>query len=173
VRLTRRALVLAVLVTVGTAGIWPDGAERVARVGLLAVGAAVVADLVLRWQRSYPTEATAPFAPAVKRLVRPWRPQGLTDLQRDLRLMAIPAGDRRLPRSTRLRDTCRAAAQERLTPLHLDLERPEDAPAIAEFLGPEVTAFLLGESRTAPVDQLLAAVDPPVGTGPASGRSAR
>src|SRR5207344_600336 len=50
VRLTRRALVVAVLVTVGTAFIWPDGAERVARVALLAVGAAVVADLVLRWQ---------------------------------------------------------------------------------------------------------------------------
>ena len=71
-RLTRRALVIAVLVTVGTAVIWPDGAERVARIALLGVGAAVVADLVLRWQRSYPTEATAPFAPAVRRPVRPW-----------------------------------------------------------------------------------------------------
>jgi hypothetical protein len=172
VRLTRRALVVAVLVTIGTAVVWPDGAERVARVALLAVGAAVVADLVLRWQRSYPTEMSAPFAPAVQRPVRPWRPQGLTDLQRDLRLMAIPAGERRLPRSTRLRDTCRAAAQERLDPLDLDLERPEDAPAIAELLGPEVTAFLLGEFRTAPVDQLLAAVEPPVGTRPPRGRSA-
>jgi len=173
VRLTRRALVLAVLVTVGTAVIWPDGAERVARIALLAVGAAVVADLVMRWQRSYPTEVTAPFAPAVRRPVRPWRPQGLTDLQRDLRLMVIPAGERRLPRSTRLRDTCRAAAQERLDPLDLDLDRPGDAPAIADLLGPEVTAFLLGDSRTAPVDQLLAAVEPPAGTLPASDRSAR
>ena len=172
-RLTRRALVIAVLVTVGTAVIWPDGAERVARIALLGVGAAVVADLVLRWQRSYPTEATAPFAPAVRRPVRPWRPHGLTDLQRDLRLMAIAAGERRLPRSTRLRDTCRAAAQERLDPLDLDLDRAEDVPAIADLLGPEVTAFLLGEARTAPVDQLLAAVEPPVGTGPATGRSAR
>jgi hypothetical protein len=173
VRLTRRALVVAVLVTVGTAVIWPDGAERVARVALLAVGAAVVADLVLRWQRSYPTEATAPFAPALRRPIRPWRPQGLTDLQRDLRLMAIPAGERRLPRSTRLRDTCRAAAQERLDPLDLDLDRAEDAPAIADLLGPEVTAFLLGEARRAPADQLLAAVEPSVGTRPATGRSAR
>jgi hypothetical protein len=172
VRLTRRALVAAVLVTIGTAIIWPDGAERVARVALLGVGAAVIADLVLRWQRGYPTEATAPFAPALQRPIRPWRPHGLTDLQRDLRLMAIPAGDRRLPRSTRLRDTCRAAAQERLDPLDLDLDRPEDAPAIADLLGPEVTAFLLGESRTAPVDQLLAAVEPPGGTGRAAGPSA-
>ena len=97
---------VAVLVTIGTAVISPDGAERVARVALLGRGAAVVADLVLRWQRSYPTEATAPFAPAVRRPVRPWGPQGLTDLQRDLRLIAIPAGDRRLPRSIRLRDAC-------------------------------------------------------------------
>jgi len=172
VRLTRRALILAVLVTIGTAIIWPDGAERVARVALLGVGAAVVADLVLRWQRSYPTEGIAPFAPARQRPVRPWRPHGLTDLQRDLRLMAIPAGDRRLPRSTRLRDTCRAAAQERLDPLDLDLDRPEDAPAIADLFGPEVTAFLLGESRTAPVDQLLAAVEPPGGTWLPTGPSA-
>jgi hypothetical protein len=173
VRLTGRALVVAVLVTVGTAVIWPDGAERVARVALLAVGAAVVSDLVLRWQRSYPTEATAPFAPAVRRPVRPWQPKGLTDLQRELRLMAIPVGDRHLPRSTRLRDTCRAAAQERLDPLDLDLDHAEDAPAIADLLGSEVTAFLLGESRTAPVDQLLAAVEPPAGTRPATGESAR
>ena len=172
-RLTRRALVVAVLVTVGTAVVWPESAERVARIALLAVGAAVVADLVLRWQRSYPTEATAPFAPALRRPIRPWRPQGLTDLQRDLRLMAIPAGDRRLPRSTRLRDTCRAAAQDRLDPLDLDLHRADDAPAIADLLGPEVTAFLRGETRTAPVDQLLAAVEPPVGTRRTTGRSAR
>ena len=171
-RLTRRALVAAVLITIGTAIVWPDGAERVARIALLAVGAAVVADLVARWQRSYPTEATAPFAPALQRPIRPWRPQGLTDLQRDLRLMAIPAGDRGLPRSTRLRDTCRAAAQERLDALDLDLDRPGDAPAIAGVLGPEVTAFLLGESRAAPVDLLLAAVEAPVGTMPAPGRSA-
>jgi len=170
--LTRRALVVAVLVTVGTAVIWPDGAERVARVALLGVGAAVVADLVLRWQRSFPTEATAPFAPAQLRPIRPWRPQGLTDLHRDLRLMSIPAGERRLPRSTRLRDTCRAAAQERLDALELDLDRPDDAPAIAEVLGSDVTAFLLGESRRAPVGQLLAAVEPPAGTDPATGRSA-
>ena len=171
-RLTRRALVVAVLITIGTAIVWPDGAERVARIALLAVGAAVVADLVVRWQRAYPTEATAPFAPALQRPIRPWRPQGLTDLQRDLRLMAIPAGDRRLPRSTRLRDTCRAAAQERLDALDLDLDRPDDAPAIAGVLGPEVTAFLLGDSRTAPVDLLLAAVEAPVSTMPAPGRCA-
>ena len=171
-RLTRRALVAAVLVNVGTAVICPDGAERVARVALLGVGAAIVADLVLRWQRSYPTEGTAPFAPARQRPIRLWRPQGLTDLERDLRLMAIPAGERRLPSSTRLRDTCRAAAQERLDPLDLDLDRPEDAPAIADLLGPKVTAFLLGESRTAPVDQLLAAVEPPGGTWLATGPSA-
>ena len=171
-RLTRRALVVAVLVTVGTAVIWPEGAERVARVALLAVGAAVVADLVLRWQRSYPTEATAPFAPALQRPIRPWRPQGLTDLQRDLRLMAIPAGERRLPRSTRLRGTCRAAAQERLDAVDLDLDHPDDAAAIDGILGPAVTAFLLGESRRAPLDQLLAAVEPPVATSPPTGRDA-
>jgi hypothetical protein len=96
----------------------------------------------------------------------------LTDLHRDLRLMSIPAGERRLPRSTRLRDTCRAAAQERLDALELDLDRPDDAPAIAEVLGSDVTAFLLGESRRAPVGQLLAAVEPPAGTDPATGRSA-
>mgnify|MGYP001153099122 CR=1 FL=1 len=45
-------------------------------------------------------------------------------------------------------------------------------PAIADLLGPEVTAFLLGESRTAPVDQLLAAVEPPGGTWLPTGPSA-
>ena len=171
-RLTRRALVVAVLITIGTAIVWPDGAERVARIALLASAPPSSPTWWCRWQRPYPTEATAPFAPALQRPIRPWRPQGLTDLERDLRLMAIPAADRRLPRSTRLRDTCRAAAQERLDALDLDLDRPGDAPAIAGLLGPEVTAFLLGESRTAPVDLLLAAVEAPVSTMPAPGRSA-
>jgi hypothetical protein len=161
VRVTARVLVSAVLVTVATAIVWPQEAERVARVALLAVGAALVADLVGRWQRSYPRPGLSPFAPAAKQDVQPWRPQGLTDLQRDLRMMSIPGAGRRLPLSTRLRDTCRAAAQERLDALELDLDRPEDVDAIAAHLGPDVAAFLLGTSRTAPVDQLLAAVDPP------------
>jgi len=161
VRLTLRVLVVAVVGTIATAVVWPDGAERVARVAFLAVGAAIVTDLVLRWQRSYPSAASAPFAPALRQEVQPWRPQGLTDLQRDLRLMEIPDTGRRLPRTTRLRDTCRAAAQERLDEADLDLDRPADRPAIDGVLGTNVTAFLLGEVRTIAVDDLLAAVEPP------------
>ena len=85
-RLTVRVLVVAVLATVVTAVVWPVGAERIARAGVLAVGAAVIADLVLRWQRSFPGVTTSPFAPPPRRAVPPWRPQGLTDLERDLRL---------------------------------------------------------------------------------------
>jgi hypothetical protein len=161
VRVTLRVLVVAVVGTIATAVVWPEGAERVARVAFLAVGAAIVTDLVLRWQQSYASSASAPFAPALRREVQPWRPQGLTDLQRDLRLMAIPNAGRRLPRTTRLRDTCRAAAQERLDELDLDLDRPDDRAAIDDTLGADVTAFLLGEVRTVPVDDLLAAVEPP------------
>ena len=167
-RLTGRVLVGAVLATVATAAVWPAEAERMARVAFLAVGAALVADLVGRWQRSYAAPRSDPFAPTPRTEVQPWRPQGLTDLQRDLHLMGLPDPGRRLVLSSRLRDTCRAAAQERLDELDLDLGRAEDAAAIAARLGPEVTAFLLGDARSAPVDELLAAIEPPEAPGGAT-----
>ncbi len=161
-----RVLVIAGLATLVSLAVWPEGAERVARGAALAVGAALVTDLVLKLSRSFPTAGFGPFAPLRARPAPAWRPQGLTDLQRDIRLLTVPAAGRRLPLSTRLRATCWAAAQRRLEPLGLDLDDPDDAAAAEAVLGSEAYAFIVGDARVAPIEELLAAVDPGPGSGP-------
>jgi hypothetical protein len=159
-RSTRWALVGAVVATLGAAVVWPDGLERVGRIAILAVGAALVGDLALAVRRTFPTEASSPLAPSPRRVPPPWRPSGLTELQRDLRLMTVTGAGRGLSLSTRLRRTCHAAAQERLRPMHLDLDRPGDRSAAREVLGADAYDFIVGDAPAASVDELLAAVSP-------------
>jgi hypothetical protein len=126
VRLTRRATVVALAAVVIVALAWPDGAERVGRGALLVLGAAFVADLVIELQHALPTERTNPFTPPRDRPLPPSLPKGLIDLQRDIRLMSIDGGGRRLPLSTRLQTTARAAAVERLLRHGLELPARDD-----------------------------------------------
>jgi hypothetical protein len=74
--------------------------------------------------------------------------------------MEVAGDGRRLPMASRLRTTCRAGAQARLAPLGLDLDRPDDAPAVTRVLGAGPYAFLAGAARTVDPDELLAAVAP-------------
>ncbi|HEY8092731.1 MAG TPA: hypothetical protein VID93_03080, partial [Acidimicrobiales bacterium] len=83
-----------------------------------------------------------------------------TELQRDLRLMTVAGSGRGLSLSTRLRRTCRAAAQERLRPMNLDLDRPGDRDAAREVLGADAYDFIVGDAPAASVDELLAALGP-------------
>jgi len=159
-RSTRWALLGAVVATLGAAVVWPEGLERVGRIAILAVGATLIGDLTLAVRRNFPTEGSSPFAPSPRRASPPWRPSGLTDLERDLRLMAVPGAGRSLTLSTRLRRTCHAAAQERLRPLRLDLDRPGDRDAAREVLGADAYDFIVGDAPAASVDDLLAAVSP-------------
>lgn len=159
-RLTRWALAGAVVATLGAAVVWPDGVERIGRFAILAVGAAIVGDLGFAVRRRLPVETRSPFAPPPRRVPPPWRPSGLTELQRDLRLMTVAGAGRGLSLSTRLRRTCRAAAQERLRPLRLDLDRPGDHSAAREVLGAAAYDFIVGDAPSVPVDELLAAVSP-------------
>jgi len=131
VRLTRRAIVLALAAVVIVALAWPDAAERVGRGALLVLGAAFVADLVIELQRALPAEPTSPFAPPRERPLPPSLPKGLIDLQRDIRLMSIDGGGRRLPLSTRLQTTARAAAVERLLRHGLELPASDDRQRFA------------------------------------------
>ena len=158
-RLTRWVLLVAVAVTLGSAVVWPEEAEQVGRSALLAVGAALVCDLVLSVRRTYPTAGESPFAPSRHRVLPPWRPQGLTELQRDLRLMSVTVSGRRVSQLTRLRETCRSAAQERLRPLGLDLDRAEDRGEARDVLGPGPYDFIVGDAPEASVDELLDALD--------------
>ncbi|HEY8094231.1 MAG TPA: hypothetical protein VID93_10620 [Acidimicrobiales bacterium] len=171
-RSTRWALLGAVVATLGAAVVWPEGVERVGRIAILAVGAGLVVDLTLAVRHSLPSEINAPFAPPPRRSPPPWRPSGLTELQRDLRLMAVTGAGRSLSASTRLRRTCHAAAQERLRPRRLDLDRPGDRGAAREVLGAEVYDFIVGDAPAASVDDLLAAVSPQGAGTPGRGGSA-
>jgi hypothetical protein len=171
-RLTIRVLAVALAAVAASAVLWPDAGEAVIRTGMLAAGAALVADLVLLVARALPASTRSPFAPPHLTTGPPWCPQGLTELARDLALMDVAGDARRLPLASRLRTTCRAGAQARLAPLGLDLDRPEDAPTVTHVLGAGPFAFLIGAVRTVDPDELLAAVAP-APDGPAADRSRR
>jgi hypothetical protein len=159
VTVTIRALVVAVIGTVVAALAWPDGAERVARTALLVVGAALVADLVLMLRRAVPTETSSPFSPPDRHRGEPSVPKGLLDLQREIKLMAIDTGGRRLPLSTRLRVTARSAAETRLRREGLDLNDPADEEAARGILGDGPYDYVTGAAPTVSADELLAAVE--------------
>ena len=159
-RLTRRILLLALAAIAVAAAAWPDGAERVARVALLAVGAALVADLVTSLRRALPAEDVSPFAPPRYAPPPPWRPKGLIDLQREIRLMEVGRSGR-LPAANRLRRTARAAAAARLQTLGLDLDRAGDEDAARSVLGPAAYDFIVGHAASAPIEELLLAVERP------------
>jgi hypothetical protein len=160
VKLTIRVLVAALAAVAASAVLWPDAGEAVIRTSTLAAGAALVADLVLLVTRALPASSRSPFAVPHLTPAPAWCPQGLTELARDLALMDVGGDARRLPLVSRLRTTCRAGAQARLAPLGLDLDRPEDAPAVTRVLGAGPYAFLTGAARTVDPDELLAAVAP-------------
>jgi hypothetical protein len=160
VRLTVRVIAVALIAIASTAVLWPDAGEAVIRTATLAAGAALVADLVLLVTRALPASPRPPFAPPRLAPTPPWCPQGLTELARDLALMDVAGDARRLPLAARLRTTCRAGAQARLAPLGLDLDRPDDGPAVTLVLGTGPYAFLTGAARTVDPDELLAAVAP-------------
>ena len=160
-KLTIRVLAVALVAVTASAVLWPDAGEAVIRTALLAAGAALVADLVLLVTRALPASTRSPFALPRQAPASAWCPQGVTELARDLALMDVPGDGHRLPLASRLRTTCRAGAQARLAPLGLDLDRPEDATAVTEVLGPGPYAFLTGSARIADPAELLAAVVPP------------
>ena len=158
-RLTQRVLLAAIVVTLVAAVTWPTGAERVGRGAVLAVGAALVADLLRSVWRAFPIGGN-PFAPARRVGGPPWRPHGLAELQRDLRLMSVAARDRPSSLSTRLRVTCQFAAQRQLRSRGLDLDRAEDRDAARALLGDGPYDFIVGDAPAASVDELLAALEP-------------
>jgi hypothetical protein len=160
VRLTRRVVLVAVAVLLVSAAVWPEGVERVARGALLAIGAAAIVDLVLALTRALPTSPDDPFAPERLRAAPPWVPRGMVDLDRELRFMAAPRAERRLPLAARVRETSRAAAERRLRAMGIDLEREADAAAARAVLGDAPYEFVVGLAPAAPVDELLAAIDP-------------
>ena len=158
-RVTWQASVVAIAGTVIAALAWPEGFERTARGALLIVGAALVADLVLMLRRAMPTEGSSPFAPPARRREEPSLPNGLVDLQREIKLMAIDTGGRRFPLSTRLRVTARAAAEVRLRKAGLDLTDPDDEHAVRGILGDGPFEYITGLASTVAPDALLAAVE--------------
>jgi hypothetical protein len=176
VHLTPRATGLALIAVVVTAIAWPDGAERVVRGGLIAIGAAFVADLVAIVAKAFPTETASPFTPLHTRPALPAVPRGLVDLQREIRVVGLENG-RRLPVSTRLRTTAAAAAEERLHRHGLTLPAPGPQPAqpaepddlsrldaeraALALLGRPAYEFVTGKSATVDVRALLDAVDGP------------
>ncbi len=168
-RLTKRAAAVALPAALVAALAWPEGTERVVRGALVLLGAAFVADLVTGLQQALPTESLSPFAPVRTRPQTPSLPKGLVDLQRDIQLLTIDAGARRLPLSTRLRSTARGAAQERLQRHGLALREadagegePDDHEAAArQLLGDDVYDYLAGHAPTVDAAALLAAVDAP------------
>jgi hypothetical protein len=159
VKLTMRALVLALVAIVVAAIAWPDGAERVARTALLVVGGAFVTDLVLMLRRATPAERSSPFAPPARRRVAPSLPRGLVDLQREINLMAIDTGGRRLPLSTRLRATARAAAEVRLRREGVDLTDAAHEAAARGLLGDGPYEYVTGVAPTVLPAELLTAVE--------------
>jgi hypothetical protein len=166
VRLTGRALVVAVGAVVVAAVAWPDGAERVGRGAIMLVGAAFVADLVGALQRALPGSSSTPFAPSRESPRPPPLPKGLVDLQRDIRVLSVDAGARRLPLSTRLRATARAGARARLRRHGLDFpsedaDDPEAEAAARALLGDAAYDFVTGVAPTVDVAELLAAVEGP------------
>ena len=158
-RVTRRASVVAIAGTLIAVLAWPNDVERVARVALLIVGAALVADLVLMLRQAMPTEGSSPFAPPGRRREEPSLPKGLVDLQREIELMATDTGGRRFPLSTRLRVTARAAAEVRLRDAGLDLTDPGDEHAARGILGDGPFEYITDLARTIAPDALLAAVE--------------
>jgi hypothetical protein len=161
VRLTLRAAVAALAASFFAAVVWPEGAERVGRAALVVVGAAFVTDLVLALRRAVPPERSSPFAPPSVSATPPSLPKGLVDLQREVRLLTVDANALRLPVSTRLRVTARAAAQTRLHRAGLDLDEPADAAAARALLGDGPDDYVTGAVRTTPPDELLAALEAP------------
>jgi hypothetical protein len=157
--ITRRASVVAIVGTVIAALAWSEEVERVVRAALLIVGAALVADLVLMLRRAMPTEGSSPFAPPARRREVPSLPKGLVDLQREIKLMAIDTGGRRLPLSTRLRVTARAAAEMRLRDVGLDLAEVGDEHAARGILGDGPFEYITDLAPTVAPDALLAAVE--------------
>ena len=157
--ITRRASVVAIVGTVIVALAWSDEVERVARAALLIVGAALVADLVLMLRRAMPTEGSSPFAPPARRREEPSLPKGLVDLQREIKLMAIDTGGRRVPLSRRLRVTARAAAEVRLRDAGLDLADVGDEHAARGILGDGPFEYITDLAPTVAPDALLAAVE--------------
>ena len=157
--ITRRASVVAIVGTVIVALAWSDEVERVARAALLIVGAALVADLVLMLRRAMPTEGSSPFAPPARRREEPSLPKGLVDLQREIKLMAIDTGGRRVPLSRRLRVTARAAAEVRLRGAGLDLADVRDEHAARGILGDGPFEYITDLAPTVAPDALLAAVE--------------
>ena len=125
------------------------------------VGAAFVTDLVLALRRAVPLETVSPFAPHRTPPPAPSLPKGLVDLHRELRLMTVDTGAMRLPLSTRLRATARAAAQTRLHRAGLDLDDADDADASRRLLGDGPYDYVTGAARTVAPDELLAAVEAP------------
>ena len=166
-RLTRRALVVAVGAVLLAALAWPDGAERVGRGALVLVGAAFVADLVATLQRALPAMSSSPFAPKRQPTARPALPKGLIDLQRDIRMLAVEGGGRRLPPSSRLRTTARAGVQARLHRHGLELpseaadEDPDAEAAARAVVGEAAYDYIIGFTPTVDVAELLAAVEGP------------
>jgi hypothetical protein len=159
VRLTLRAAVAALAATLVAAVAWPEGAEKVGRAALLVVGAAFVTDLVLALRRAVPPERSSPFTPPPVTATPPSLPKGLVDLQREVRLLTVDANALRLPVSTRLRVTARAAAQARLHRAGLDLDDPSDADAARHLLGEGPYDYVTGAARTVPPDELLIALE--------------
>jgi hypothetical protein len=161
VRLTLRAAAAALAASFLAAVAWPEGVERVGRAALVVVGAAFVTDLVLALRRAVPPERSSPFAPPPVATTPPSLPKGLLDLQREVRLLTVDANALRLPVSTRLRVTARAAAQTRLHRAGLDLDDPDDAAEARRLLGDGPYDYVTGAARTTPPDQLLDALEAP------------